>query len=396
MNQDPLATLGNVEMTRGGLLRGAVLMGAAALLTACTEEGKQSHDWPTQDPSAPNPAIPGPEQSALPPAEPHEGLAESGDPSLVRLGKHEKEFDTRFDSNMLFIDMPRDPEQAEAKALELAPRLKEYAKYGIKPIVIMEPTYDGGEEMIDLRKLADAKHADAYRETLEAYFRTLNWEGIADEQMGRWVLFPEPNIPTWENGVTSAEVFKRNFIPAAQALQTHFREADISVLLERKTYPDGDMDYSNGTADVAALRRYIDGIPQGLIGSIGFQGYPWDKGDKPSNFVDAKTLVDLAGRLGVDRVWLNTGTYHKAQRDGRDVVFSASERRELLEAELKQAEIARKAGREVEVVLFGENKYPEDADWSYSTGADKASLKDVLQRARRANIPVSFFDPVYS
>ncbi|HSX34320.1 MAG TPA: hypothetical protein VLF62_01615 [Candidatus Saccharimonadales bacterium] len=355
---------------------------------------KPEADWPgaSKPPAADAPYLATPE--AKQPGEIHKNMAKSKDPGLKALAAVEKKTGYSFESNMLFAGMPRTPEEAHDQANEMAARLKEYAKQGVKPLVVMEPTYNQGKDLIDTTKLSDAKHADNYRQTMDAYFGGIrqNEAGITDEQMGNWVLFPEPNIPEWKGGNTDPNTFKANYTVAAQAMKAHFRSGHASVMLDSATYPNND--WSQPSYEGSDLTRYVSGIPEGLIDSVGFQGMPYSQNDDPSVFLNAQAAAQLAEAAKTKNIWINTGTYssyYNEQTKKREQATTA-QRAETLVHESQTAATLQTAGFDVSVNVFAAPASSPDApDWSFKSQADQQMLAGTLKAASAAAIPVSLF-----
>jgi hypothetical protein len=323
-------------------------------------------------------------------------MGKSHDPQLAKLAKYGEALNCDFDTNMFFVGMPETREEAEQQATETAGRLQEYAKFNIKPLVIMEPTYKGGKERTDLRILNNAKNSEEYHERLDTYFRTLRQAGITDEQMGTWVPFPEPNLPEWKDGVTSPDVFRNNFVPVAQAIKTHFRNAHVSIMLDSATYPDGDVKYAKGTNNPTALLPYVTGIPEQdsspLVDSIGLQGFPWELTDGAADYLPAQSALVCAARLGLKQAWLNTGSFSRRKEGDQTIAVSPQLRATQLAGALGQAVAIQKAGVAVRVNVFAQNDFPKSPDWSYSTPQDVFVLKEGVKVAKQLGILVSLFD----
>lgn len=403
MNTDPLGRIGSVEITRAGLLKGAFAVGVAVVTAGCEMDRTGPHPGvpgspfptptetaPSVDPSASpeaaaNPAIPAP----------HPELSKSSDQALAKLGRYEGDLGYGFAENMLFVGMPRDTAEAEQQAGDLAKTLKEYAHQGVRPIIIMEPTYNGGKDKADLAKLTEDK--DGTNEPWNRFFQTLNWAGVTDDQLGTVVPFPEPNLPEWGGAITNAGTFRANFTRVAQAIKTHFRRAEVSILLDSTTYRDGDTKWATGVTDPVALLPYVTGIPQGLVDSICLQGFPWQPGDRAEDYLNAQTALTLAARAGVKKIWFNTGSFSsRVDETGRKFVADQDERLRVLGEALAQADAVRRAGSgdefKVRMNIFAQNDTDERApDWSYAP-ADYPALRSALYAAAKAGIPVSLFD----
>jgi hypothetical protein len=395
----------NPELTSNRLKRrwlGVAALGAAVVAAGVAgivdraNDGDPTRGWPAASasltPPADAPYLASPE--APKPGETHKDLGKSKDPGLKAVAALEKKTGYRIESNMLFAGMPRNPEEATAQADEMAARLKEYANRGVKPVVVMEPTYADGAKLIDTKKISDAKHQEQFHQTMDVYFGELrtNPAGLTDEQMGTWVPFPEPNIPEWAGGNTDPGVFKKNFTVVSQNLKAHFRDAKASVMLDSATYANND--WNNPDYGSEALKRYVSGIPEGLIDSVGFQGFPFSKNDNPNTFLNAQPAAELAEAAHTKNIWLNTGSYgsiYNEQTKKREAADTL-QRAETLVAESKTAATLQQAGFNVSVNIFAAPASSPDApDWSYKTPMDQSVLSGTLNAASAAGIPVSVF-----
>src|SRR5438309_11698976 len=118
--------------------------------------------------------------------------------------------------------------------------MQEWSKRGMKPRVVMLPTFDGvgpNAKKADPVQLGTEEYTGE-QGTLDAYFRTIKQAGVTDEEMGTWMLYPGPNRP--DSGIT-ADQFRTNATGAAQRPKTHFTSAKVGVVLDG-TYHSGNSD----------------------------------------------------------------------------------------------------------------------------------------------------------
>ena len=326
-------------------------------------------------------------------------LVKSLNPSLRKLAEYEQLCAGAVtDTIMVFTGMPTDLAQASENATDMAATLKEFAKYGLHPLVVMEPTTSLG--LINLEKFSQGY----YDLALNAYYQKLKSQGITDTTMGTWVPFPESNIPEW--GSTNPAQFGTNFVRAANIQKQHFPDSKISIILDSLSYPPGVLDWDGGA--YVSLSSYLQAIPKGLVDSFGYQGFPWaaPAGEPFSNLDAAKFLKpDLAKEaaeiLGTKNIWLNTGTYKTfySTNLAKRVEASAELRAQILASIMSQAEWLKSRGFTVTISLFAENKTEtaEDVDWSYWTGSDPSGphadvLKSFLADLKSKSIGFWLFD----
>jgi hypothetical protein len=291
----------------------------------------------------------------------HQGLAASYVPSLRKLAEYEQVCGGSFvDAMMFFTNMPRNSSEATEYANNVAAGLKQFAKFGIKPLVVLEPTTSAGYV-----NFQDFK-SGAYDSVLDAYFSTLKSLGINDQTMGVWVPFPESNIPEWGN--TNPDDVSACITKTVQFQKKHFPGSKASVLLDSKSYPSGNS-WNGGS--YASLVPYVKNIPAGLIDSFGLQGYPWpdpQPDHSAAHFLNPQLAKDAANQLGVKDIWLSTGTYHKGTAwTGQVFSLSPAQRQAILADIINQAKQLKVSGFNVSVHIFAENKLgaAEGNDWSY-------------------------------
>ena len=327
-------------------------------------------------------------------------LQKAADPGLEKLAEYEVAGKGGFGGMMIFTQMPGSGEQATAQAGSMATALKEYSSFGIKPLVIIEPTLENGA-IIDFSDFA----AGIYDAGLENYFSVLRWEGISDSQMGMWVPFPEPNTDSW--GVKNAKPadFERAFNDYAVVFKKYFPAAQLSLLLDNQTY-----DYLRNDYASTPLEPYLKIIDKLNVSSFGFQGFPWapkaTSGDHltadAAEFLSAARAIEAAKSLGVTSIWFNTGTFAAmyATDPANRVAVSPAQRTAILNSILGQARAAKKAGFGVSINIFAQNKSNEEEaiDWSYWNGMSDIgnpnglALSEFVLRARAAGIFLYAFD----
>jgi hypothetical protein len=331
-------------------------------------------------------------------AETHEGLERSTLSQLRKLAEYEAVCGGIVaQRTSFFTSLPTTTAEAVAQAIDMEQQLKEYARFGISPIIFLEPTYaDGGTVSIATYS------AGGYDRALDTYFAALKSKGITDSQMGMWVPLPEWNTPAWGN--TDPTTFGSLFTRTVHIQKKHFPASQAGILLEGMTYPSGQS-WENGR--YTSFLPYIKGLPRGLVDSFGIQGFPWGAEDggeanlDPKTYLPVQLAIEAAQSLDAKRVWFNTGTFHSFVRDpAQPQVLTPAQRRSILQAVINQAKQVTNAGLEAAVHLFAEDKSKTDEkiDWSYwSTGNTKDSpdvqvFRDFANDARAANVALWLFD----
>jgi len=268
---------------------------------------------------------------------------------------------------MIFTAMPVSNSQAQRYAAEDAVLLKDFAKHGVRPLVIAEPTDKDGTN-IDFAKLADG----SLNTVFETYFTQLKANGITDEQLGIWNPLPEANLPYWQN--SHPQYFSPAINNYLTALKAQFPQAHTSVLLNSATYENSDFNWENG--DYESLVPYVKDIKPGLVEFAGLQGFPWmaSQGGSASifnaaEFLNPDLLMEMAEHLGTKKVWFNTGTFESKYTldPSRTISVQPERRKAIFDTINDQALVLQKQGYQVAINVFAEDKSKtsEETNWSY-------------------------------
>lgn len=328
-------------------------------------------------------------------------VVEPGLRKISQLQEYCESFATN--TQMIFIDMPNSEVAASRLGLKVSKTLKEYSKYGVKPIVVIEPVTDWG--LVDFQEFNEG----LYTPWINSFFVRLKGEGITDEQMGMWVPFPEANLPYWNKNDTEPNIFGKNVNIYAKILKTHFPQTEVSILLNSVSYPSLDENWENGK--YVSLIPYLSDLDKTLITSFGIQGFPWRSPTTtknpvyiydPSEFLNKEIIVEAANFLNVKNIWINTGTFRSKYSNNPEqlVTVNAKDRGDILNAILLEAVQLRDSGLKISIHLFSENKSetPEATDWSYfskdSTPNDNNIyiLKEFIYKADQEDIDFWYFD----
>jgi hypothetical protein len=332
----------------------------------------------------------------------HVGLANSSSPQLRKLAEYEKSAGGVIASGMLiFTDTPTTNDEANANAQDVGAELKEFAKFGIKPVIIMEPTTNNGP--LDYAAFSHGHYDPALR----TLFGTLKKMGINDSSLGTWVPFAEGNTPLWGN--TDPVDFATNVTRTVQTQKQFFPSSQASILLNSQTYNSSDINWENGK--FSSLIPYVQTIPNGLLNSIGLQGFPWappanDSGVAIFNakdFLPTNLAEDAARFLGIQQIWFNTGTFGRNYTNDRAkmIKISAGQRRGTLSSVIQQSKKLQQDGFNVAINLFTADKssLDEATDWSYwnednfaDNLADQSVFTSFAKQTRANSIELWLFD----
>ncbi len=294
-------------------------------------------------------------------------LTASSNPQIRKLAEYSQVCSASpIKSSFIFSSIPRTNKEADDLANDISGSLAGFATAGLSPYVIVEPQF--GNEKIDLAGLQNSNLGSVF----EYYLNQLKSKGITDSEAGTWVLFPEPNIPEWTS--VDPGVFKTNFTNFGTLFKEYFKTAKLGVMLDSMSYATNS--YS-GDRGYASLLPYVNGLPAGLVDSLGYQGFPWlppaDSNQSSSvnaaDFLRPALAIEAASTLGIKDVWLNTGTFgsYYTSEPSKTVHLDASQRTGILSDIIAQAAVLKKSGLKVALNLFAEDKSStsEAADWSY-------------------------------
>ncbi len=271
---------------------------------------------------------------------------------------------------MYFAGFPVSHESAAKQSAAVAVMLKDFAKHGVRPLVIAEPTDYDGSTNVDFAQIA----AGTYNQWLDEYFANLKAAGITDRQMGIWNPFPEANLPYWNNNLSS--YFAPNINLYISYLRKYFPQAETSIMLNSATYETTDFEWQSG--DYNSLLPYIKGITTGSINYAGLQGLPWIPpagGNGPilnaADYLNPTLISEMADYLGTKKIWLNTGSFSRkyALDPARSAGITTEQRRAVLATVNEQVLVLQRKGYSVSVNMFAEDKSnaSEETNWSYWT-----------------------------
>jgi hypothetical protein len=297
-----------------------------------------------------------------------EKLDGNGDSQLQKLHEYQDACHSFVTGTMMtFVGMPVSPQDAAVRAPEITAKLKAFAKYNIRPLVIAEPT-DGDGNNLDFAAIATG----GYDAAIDAYFAKIKAAGITDQQMGIWNPLPEANLPYWNNNQPQYFAPSLNRIVAIG--RRYFPTMQFSVMLNSATYETTDFNWENG--DYMSLNQYVKGVTPGTINYAGLQGFPWSAPQggtttiyNAAEFLSPGILSEMADTLKTKNVWFNTGTYGTkyALDPSRAVYLTPEQRKQIMDTIQTQADVLKGKGYNVAINLFAKDKSKtsEETDWSY-------------------------------
>jgi hypothetical protein len=363
----------------------AKVAGAQTTAEAGRSEKKVTSKENTPVPAAAsNPQVvvqePAPLTSCTPKTTTNSMLPNNSNPTLRKLAAYDKVLCSgHISSSYIFIGLPRTNEEADEQALDLAIALQSFSASSVKPIVIVEPQYNG--QKTDLSAFVSSSEAGVF----DYFLSQVKSRGITDAQAGTWIMLPEPNLPEWST--LDPSVFAANFSSLGKMYKSYFPSAKLGMLLDSMTYTQNS--YA-GSGNRVSLQPYVSGLPAGLTDVFMLQGFPWvaPAGQKDavvdaSVFLRPAIAIEAATTLGVKEVWFNTGSYAAFYTNDatKTVKATAAERQAVLDGIAAQAKTVQKAGFSMGVMLFAEDKssLAEAKDWSYwqgdtAAGTDGAKL----------------------
>ncbi len=302
------------------------------------------------------------------------------------------------DEMMIFTDTPVNTEKAKSKAQAFSKVLKEFSESAISPLVVFEPVTDDG--FVSYQEIIDGKFDDIYK----TYFNELKTAGLSDEEMGTWVHLPESNTPIWNHDGVDQEGFGNVYNKIAGFQKETFPNSKSTVLLNSQSYESDDIDWEFG--EYSSFSPFLENINRELIDSFGVQGLPWiSPADRSSNlelldasdFVQIDLTIDAARELGIDDIWINTGSFSEKYTTNIDRARAVPtiKRESTLNTIFEQAKQAKDSGLNVTINLFSEDKSgtPEDTNWTYlDSDKNKQLFKDFATKTLDEDISISLFD----
>ncbi len=177
-------------------------------------------------------------------------------------------------------------------------------------------------------------------------------------------------------------------------------------MLDSESYAPG-AGWGNG--NYVSLVPYVQNIPKGLFDAFGLQGFPWaapanepSEGSlyDPAVYLRTDFAIAAARTLGVQSIWLNTGTFNTmyANQPGQQITNTPAQRQAMLEGIVQLAAQTKAAGFSVAIHLFAQDKagLDEATDWSYwqqpGDGPATAVFKTFAFDAAAAGVPIWIYD----
>lgn len=327
----------------------------------------------------------------------HAGLSDSSLPELQKLAIYEDSAGGAVASGMMYFTRYSDSTvAAKNDAADMYSTLQQFAKVGITPLIIMEPTNSKGS-----LNFASYRNG-AYDNILDTYFQTLKNLGATDSEIGIWTYFPEANMPEW--GPVDTGDFAPNVTRTVNIQKKYFPASRASIMLDAESYPNDSTSWSSGS--YVNLAPFVSGIPAGLLDTFGLQGMPWappatQPGEAPSYnpevYLNGLLAADAANRLGTHNIWFNTGTFNAmyTNNSSQTVHMSAAQRQTILNGVFTQALNLKNSGFNVAVNLFCEDKSNTSLaiDWSYNKSADSQTvLNNFAGQLSASHIDMWLFD----
>ena len=300
-------------------------------------------------------------------------------------------------SLMIFSPTPTNLESAIDLSLDLFNNLKEFSKYGIEPLIILEPSDIEGNNL-NFKQLATSR----YNPNLVQMFQNLLKLGLKPEDIGTIVLLPETNTPIWEWNGAKPSVFGDIFNQQAMAIRSVLPKAKLSIMLNSSSYEPDDTEWNNPIA--RSFLEYTRNIKPEYIDSVGIQGFGWinKKNQSPTRkildpraYLNQNLITEVANYFGTKKIWINTGSFvQKYSKASERQIISNSE---LLLQSQQLAELTtsiKSKGYQVSVNYFLADKTntSEGTNWSLLSPSRHVVWVNVVTNLSQRGIKLSIFD----
>ena len=300
-------------------------------------------------------------------------------------------------SLMIFSPTPTSLESAIDLSLDLFNNLKDFSKYGIEPLIILEPSDIEGNNL-NFRQLATGK----YNPNLVQMFQNLLKLGLKPQDIGTIVLLPEANTPIWDWNGAKPSVFGDVFNQQAMAIRSVIPKAKLSIMLNSSSYEPSDTDWN--TPIPRSFLEYTRNIKPEYIDSVGIQGFGWinKKNQSPTRkildpraYINQNLITEVATYFGTQKIWINTGSFiQKYNKPEERQIISNTE---LLTQTQQLAELTssiKSKGYQVSVNYFLEDKTnsSEATNWSLLSPSRNIIWVNIVTNLSQRGIKLSIFD----
>jgi len=325
-------------------------------------------------------------------------LAGTQIPELVKLRGYQKLCDSFVsDSMMAFSIFPISEDELQNTAAGLGDTINQFSLLDIRPILLIEPI--NTTEKLNLKQIAEGKYDDK----LETLFNALQETRNTDNPV-LWVPYPEINTPTWDRDGFQESDYSQMINRFNRILADNFPQDRIGVLFNSENHPVWDNDWSAG--EYSSFDPYLEGLDKGAVDVLIVQGFPWlppasqEQAAKvldPQEFLVPRYIRSAADKLGIEKVWINTGTFRAIHLDvpGETVTQTIEQRKKILDKVVDIAADLRKNDLEVTVHLFAQDKATEKeaTDWSYTkTNEELLMLKDFITQLYSEKVNFAIYD----
>jgi hypothetical protein len=324
-------------------------------------------------------------------------LSNTKNKHLVKLNQYQNICKSKIGSElMIFAPTPTDTNSAIEISLGLFNNAKAFAKYGIVPLVVMEPNDINGD-LIGFRQLADGK----FNFWVNKMFANLVKLGLTTAELGTVVILPEANTPVWNFEDTTEKDFSTIFNNMATSIKSQYPNSKLSIMLNSNSYAPDDTDWENPLEN--SFLDYTRGIKKEFINSVGLQGLPFisrkNRGsfkiNNPQEYLPTNKIEEVAKFLGVKKIWLNTGSFvekYRANREKQNITVP-----ELIWQTQKTSEVAgnlKDKGYSVTVNYFLADKMQmsEQTNWSLLDSRYHGIFINLVKYMNSRRVNLSIFD----
>lgn len=240
--------------------------------------------------------------------------------TLRQLGEFEALCQSQVTNRVFYsVEYVSDENLATAWANTVAADLKEFAEFGIEPVVVVQNTSTAPTAPVAETTSTRSAQLTPTTPSTQAWGKSLDellTAGVAPSQLKHWVLFPEPNVPGAKTGVAvTPKAYSTQVMTAMDSISERFPDAEYVLVMNAMTFPTAP--FSWGEQEYVSWTPYLEGIDSNRISALGVVAFPWLPATgqsgailtEPNEYIPHWILKEATSYTGVQNIWLITGTF---------------------------------------------------------------------------------------